>query len=270
MILPTYNETQILDELLRDNAYLKKVTKKFADSYLRNVQKKGQFIRDDEYHSYHFKTNLHNSWFVTVIYNQKQKIPWRFCACCIVEGKKKTKDYYVVRGINTEKPYYIQYTTHALKRFRERNKADCDIELEHFATNVFVHRETAVAAPFVDIKYSMLLSRMDDAAELSDLSYFVLCNMGIFYASKTPMGNFIFKTYVSVQMGLTELKNAVQNKHSKWYKEACLLFHVTYLHQYFNKWLYDEDVLEAILYSKFSKDETLELLPNSGVYLLKH
>lgn len=270
MVLPTFTEEQILDELVNDYKSIKKLTKKIADSYLKDVQKKGHFIREDEYHDYHYKTDRNNNWYVSLIYNQKNKIPWRFCACCIVQGDKKSKDYFVVRGLNTEKPYYIQYTTHALKRIKERNKYPEDMPLEIIATNIIIHRETIIAVPFVEIKYTKLYSCFDDLNELNDLSYFVLCDRGVFYAVKTPNDNFIFKTYVSTKMAFAELQNASKNKYSKYHKEGQLLYYVMHLHQYCNKWLYDKEVLENYLFKEIDKDDEYDLSQAKGLCILKH
>ena len=98
MILSTFSEEQILSELVKDYKQLKRSAKKIADAYLLKSKKRGHFIRDTEYDSYTVKTVLNNKWNLEIEYDQRNKIPWLFRACCIVESDKNTKDYYIVRG----------------------------------------------------------------------------------------------------------------------------------------------------------------------------
>ena len=111
MILPSYTEKEILSELIADYSIIKRLAKKKADYHLSQVRKKGSFIRETEAYVSTFKTTSNNTWTVVIDYNQKNKIPWVFRACCVVEGEKKTKDYYIVRGINTEVPYFVKVPT---------------------------------------------------------------------------------------------------------------------------------------------------------------
>lgn len=270
MILPTYKEEQILKELIDDYANVKSVVKKKATVYLKDVKKRGKFIRTDEYEAFDIKTCLGNKWYAYITYNQTNKVPWFFFACCIVEGDKKSKDYYVVRGLNTDKPYFIMFTTHTLKRMRERIKLDYDYSLEYLVTHAFVHRETAIASAFMDIKMQMLMGEMDDEKEMTNLSYFVLCNSGVFYAQKTPLNNFIFKTYVSHYMTSEEMKKLMDNKQSKYCREAEHMFYASNFHQYYNKWLYDKDILDGMLYRHIDKNAEYELKDTNMVIALKH
>ncbi len=270
MIISTYTEEQILAELLKDYPAVKRFAKKIADKHLVKVQKSGGFIRKDEYWYIPFKSEKNNNWYITLVYNQSNKIPWYFSSCCIVEGTKRSKDYYVVRGINTDRPYYVQFTTHALLRFRERNNEDESRALEDIATQAFAHRETAIAAPYIDIKYQMLLAKMEDSAELEDMNYFFLTNIGIYYGYKTPGGNYIFKTFVSTNMAFNELRNLLKDKSTKYKKEAMNLQYMSTLHMYYNKFLYDEEVLDAFLYREIGKDTEFELNKNSPIFLLRH
>lgn len=270
MIISTYTEEHILAELLKDYPAVKRFAKKIADKYLMKVQKSGGFIRKDEFWSIPFRSENNNNWFITLVYNQSNKIPWYFSSCCIVEGPKRSKDYYVVRGVNTDSPYFVQFTTHALLRFRERNNEDEGRPLEDFATQAFAHRETAIAAPYVDIKYQMLLAKMEDSAELEGMNYFFLTNIGIYYGYKTPGGNYIFKTFVSTNMAFGELRNLLKDKSTKYKKEAMNLHYMSTLHMYYNKFLYDEEVLDAFLYREIGKDTEFELNKNSPIFLLRH
>ena len=272
MILPTYTEKEILSELISDYHKVKKFAKKKATEHLLRVQKKGSFIREEEGYLSFFTSPSNNTWRILIDYNQKNKIPWVFRACCIVEGEKKTKDYYIVRGLNTEKPYFVKVTTHALLRYKERNKMKGmdDIALSELACVTFEHRETAICVRYVDTKFNMLLMRFDDLEDLDNLSYLILTNRGEYYGQRTSEGNYIFKTYISTSMGILEWLNYRKGKNSKWDKEGELMDHLLILHQYYNKSFYDKDVLERGLYSIFNKDEKYELKKDSPFILLRH
>ena len=272
MIIPTYTEDEILRELIFDYKIVKRMTKKIAITYLNEIKKRGGFIRETDYESYTITTVSKNVWNVEIEYDQTQKIPWLFRACCIVEGDKKTKDYYIVRGLNTDKPYYVKVTSHALKRKKERNKYPYpeSLNLAQLACWTFEHRETAICLRYIDLKYQQLLMRFSDSDEFEDMSYIVVTNRGTYYAYKSPKGNFVFKTYISSPMALLEWLNYRKGKNTKWSKEGELLNIMITLHQYYNKTLYDKDVLENDLYSVFDKEQELELSANSPVILLRN
>lgn len=271
MIIPTYTEDEILRELILDYKIVKRMTKKIAKKFLEQVQKKGSFIRETEEYSYTARTPSNNTWNVEIEYNQKNRIPWFFRACCIVEGEKNTKDYYIVRGLNTEKPYFVKVTTHALLRYRERNKLEgIDVTLADIACLTFEHREIAICLRYVDLKFQQLLEGFDDKDDLTDMSYLVLTNRGAYYALRTSEENYVFKTYISTSMAMTEWVNFTKGKNTKWNREGELLNYMIILHQYYNRSFYDKDVLEKDLYSVISKEEKLEKSANSAVFLLKN
>ena len=116
----------------------------------------------------------------------------------------------------------------------------------------------------------MLLAKMEDSAELEGMNYFFLTNIGIYYGYKTPGGNYIFKTFVSTNMAFGELRNLLKDKSTKYKKEAMNLHYMSTLHMYYNKFLYDEEVLDAFLYREIGKDTEFELNKNSPIFLLRH
>lgn len=272
MILPTYTEKEILSELIADYSIVKRLAKKKADYHLLQVQKRGSFIRETEGYICDVRTSSNNRWKLLIDYNQKKKIPWLFRACCVVEGEKKTKDFYIVRGINTEKPYFVRVTTHALLRYKERNNLGSidGITLEELACLTFEHRETAICMRYVDTKFNVLLTKFDDLDDLKDMSYLIITNRGEYYGQRTAEGNYVFKTYISTSMGLLEWLNYKRGKNSKWNKEGELMDRLLLLHQYYNKKLYDEDLLEQHLYSVFDKDMEYELTKDSPFILLRN
>lgn len=272
MILPTFSEKEILSELVKDYQLVKRFAKKKADKHLLQVRKKGSFIRETVGYLSYFTTPSNNTWRILIDYNQKNKIPWVFRACCIVEGEKKTKDYYIVRGINTDKPYFVRVTTHALLRYKEKNKMEGidGLALSELACVTFEHRETAICVRYVDTKFNVLLTRFDDLDDLENMSYLIITNRGEYYGQRTSEGNYVFKTYISTSMGLLEWLKYRRGKNSKWNKEGELMDHLLILHQNFNKSLYDKDVLENGLYSVLNKEEEYTLKSDSPFILLKY
>ena len=111
---------------------------------------------------------------------------------------------------------------------------------------------------------------MEDADKSENVSYLVLTNRGIYYALRTLGGNYILKTYISTSMGLKEIKNYQKGKYSKWEREGELLDLMVTLHQYYNKQLYDKDILEHDLYTVIKKGEELERKENSPLILLRN
>ena len=111
---------------------------------------------------------------------------------------------------------------------------------------------------------------MGDADEIDNMSYIVLTNKGVYFAYRTQLGNYVFRTYISTLMGLSEVMNYYKNKNSKWRKEGELLHNMIIIHQYYNKFLYDKDVLDDMLYSVIEKDQEVVLNKDLDVYLLKN
>jgi len=272
MILSTYSEKEILSELIGDYSIVKRLVKKRSDKHLFQVQKRGSFIRETEGYVCDIMTSSNNLWKVLIDYNQKKKIPWVFRACCVVEGEKGTKDFYIVRGINTDKPYFVRVTTHALFRYKERNNLEGidGITLAELACLTFEHRETAICVRYFDTKINLLLTKFDDLDDLKDMSYLIITNGGEYYGLRTSEGNYVFKTYISTSMGLVEWLNYRRGKNSKWNKEGELMDHLLLLHQYYNKSLYDKDLLERHLYSVFDKDMEYEMREDSPFILLRN
>lgn len=194
-----------------------------------------------------------------------------FRTCCIVESDKNTKDFFIVRGLNTEKPYFVKVTSHAVKRAKERNKLDkFKVGLGTFACYTFEHKEIGICIRYADIKFNQLLQEMDDSDELHDMSYMVIVRKGVYYAKKTPNGNYIFKTYLSVSMGMDEIMKLLKKKSSKWENEGKLLSFAFVMHQYYNRELYSKEALESMLYRTIGKDKNIELRDKGSVTLLRN
>lgn len=271
MILPTHAEKEILSELVKDYLIIRKHVRKIARDFLSKMQKSGRFIRETDYDIRTFKTASNNIWHVMIEYNQTKRVPWLFKACCIVEGDKKTKDFYIVRGVNTDSPYFVKLTSHALKRVRERNNTQkLKLGLEDMAMLAFEHGETSICMRYVDLKFNKLLQEMDNVEELDDMSYIVLTNRGVFFAKKTKEGNYVFKTYISSVMGVTQVINYQNDTSTKWTKEGELLACMILLHQYYNKSLWEKDQLENMLYKAMDKDQKIVMRDKEVFSLLRN
>lgn len=271
MILPTYTEEQILQELVADYAGVKRKAKKIADTYLDKAKKSGRYIRKTEYKLYTIETPNYNSWFIVIEFNQTYKNPWTFRSCCVVENEKTSKQYYILRGLSINEPYFILLTSHTLKRIRERAfNTHKSITLEMLACWALEHREIVVGVKYVDLKYLPLLSKIDDSDKIDNLSYFILTNHGAYFSKKTPKGNYVFKTYITTMMGLKESLNVAINKLTKFDKEGKLFWLMFVLHQYYNKELYEKDSLDAILYEVIGKGKGIKLIEKSPAVILKN
>ena len=272
MIIPTYTEKEILAELIADYSAIKKGAKKRVDKIMQQLKSTGSFVKEIYVDIYMVESLLNNKWNVEIECNPRKKTPWWFRACCIVEGKNKTKDYYLVRGLNTEQPYFVKLTAHAVKRIRER----ADFNISGYQTPAllacltFAYRETALCTRYVDLKFLPLLNNMDDTDENKDRSYIVLTGKGTFYAVRTPEGNYIFKTYITRMMGFKEIINFSKGKNSKWSREGELLSSMLIFHLYYNKHLYSKKMLDTMLYAVIPKDSVLERAEDSPILLLRN
>jgi hypothetical protein len=158
-----------------------------------------------------------------------------------------------------------------LLRVKERNHLERfeGINLPTLACWTFEHRETAVCVRFVELQYEKLFQKMDDVEEIEDMSYLVLVNRGAYYALRTPEGNYIFKTYISSNMGVAECVNLQQGIINKFNNEGQLLPRLIMVHQYYNPNFYDRESLNKILYSAYGKNPNLKLKEGSPIILLK-
>ena len=266
MILPTYTEDEILQELIEDFQTIKRVAKGIADDFYAKAKKGGRFIRETVSEGHYRTTRLNNKWFINIEYNQKYRTPWLYRACCITEGSNKSKDYYLIRGLSSEQPYFIKITTHALKRSMERNNMlmeNAD-HLELYACRAFDSGETGVGVKYLNWELidKMMDNNIDIKETMSDISYMVMTLHGLFFAYRTPKGNYIFKTFVSPEMSYTELRNIKADIKTKYHKEGEHLDNLLIIHQYYNKRLYPLDILKGMLYKHI--DESAELVPEEN------
>jgi len=274
MILPSYSEQEILSELTEDYKYVKKKAKKVAIDYMQNALKRGSYIRENEYDISTVKSKNGNNWRVLVTINPTNKIPWYFSACCFTEGDKRSKDFYILRGTNTDKPYYIKIASHALKRYKERNPIegafdDKDgLELEDIPCLLIYHRETIIGARYFEKGFKGSLLDIKSADDYSDKSCVFLMRTGNFFGERSENGNYLFKTYTSVDMAFDEFKNVAEGKHTRWENEACVLGVMLYLHQSYNKEIY-RDQRNSNYFFKIVGNRPMEIKSDSPFFQLK-
>ena len=121
MILPSFTEQQILEELITDRKEVAKEAKKIASKAIANQRKTGQG-EHGKVQLLHFEitTKLHNKWYIAIILNAAHNANWFHEAACFVESEYGNKDYYILRGMMNRKPYFIKITAHAMSRFNQR------------------------------------------------------------------------------------------------------------------------------------------------------
>ncbi len=98
MILPSFKEDQILNELLTDYAEVKRDVRKTVKKRQRAAQKRGHTIRNGSVEVLTTRTKNGNNWVCCVYYERDRTASWNLSACCEAEGEKGRKDYYLLRG----------------------------------------------------------------------------------------------------------------------------------------------------------------------------
>ena len=121
MIVPSYTDERILQELMDDWPGVKRKAKKLGEQLLARMPKSRIGLEKDRVEG---NTTLHtskngNQWRVSAYCKHGSTAWWSVCYC-EVENDHGTKSYYYLRGMNTPKQYYVHVIPHAIKRIRER------------------------------------------------------------------------------------------------------------------------------------------------------
>lgn len=196
------------------------------------------------------------------------KAPWSSTSCCIIEStSNKTKDYYILRGLNSE-PYFVKLSAHVVKRLKERNSFSLT-DMDYVPCIVFDKHETAIAVNFADFEYLRVINSLDDASKNNELSRMIFTMYGSFFGYMTSKGNYIFKTYINPQMSLSEIKKGKDGTiiQSGDKEGLCSLLGVT-LHQYYNKYMYTKEELK-LLYNNFPEGFEIDISKAKIINLLK-
>jgi len=119
MIIPAYNEDDILRELLDDYKSVQRKAKKIAMAELEKMARYGKQEKKTEL-SHYFRSKNGNKWHLTIVCRTGKKKEWIHRQHCIVELGNGLRDVFFLRGTRFGPPYYVQIHTHAIQRMRER------------------------------------------------------------------------------------------------------------------------------------------------------
>ena len=203
MIVPSYTDEMILKELKDDWPSVKRHAKKLGEMLLTKMPKGRIGVRNDEVES-----SMH------LDYRSKNGNVWHLTACCKpgstqwysvcyaeVENDHGTKSIYYLRAVKSPHPYYVELIPHAIRRIRERfyNEeagnvfAEMDINmLCNYA--VFDRHETGIFLAAGKVGRDGHFHAFTDGD--GNTPGVVLNKNSMFYARRTPAGNFIFKTFI--------------------------------------------------------------------------
>lgn len=248
MIVSTFTEQEILNELVADfTKSVKPFAKKVARKYL-SANKAAFTVGPTLVLDYFYLTSRNNNkWCVIISYTKDKRASWSCSACCVTQGERRSKDYYVVRGLS-ETPYYIKMSSHVVKRIQERGKMISVPDVEFLPCLIFLPHETGIAINYLNAKYIGNFHLLDGIKFDSTQSKMVVVMKGVFYAFRTDNGNFNFKTFVSNDMTMNNNGRPINNC-SGLDKEAFFAIGCFALHQYWNKHLYSEKDLDKFLYT---------------------
>ena len=201
MIVPSYTDERILHELMDDWPGVKRKAKKVGDNLMAHMPKSRIGLDTNHIEG---RGTLHtskngNTWRVSA-YCQHGSKTWWSVAYCEVEDSHGMKSYYYLRGMNTPKQYYVKVIPHVIKRIRERwLSADLEQLFADKSTHeimdwaVFDRHECGVFFKAGKIRNGVFEEFKDGEGNTPGV---VVVKQGEFYARRTPMGNFVFKTYL--------------------------------------------------------------------------
>lgn len=264
MIVKSFSEDMILRELCSDYKEVRKASVKKAHKYLADKRKLGIQVPQNECVFIKMVTSSHNNWRIVIFFGTSTKAPWYASAICMSESEKRTKDYYLLRGLK-DKPYFIKFSAHVIKRLYERNEfiiEDLDF-LPCFALQV---HETVISINFADYKFIKLLNAIDDVDKNEDMSKMFFTYLGTYFGYISQNGNCYLKTYISPKMSVSGVK--IVGDTTKVDKEGMYSIMGVVLHQYFNKFLYSEEDLQ-LLYNYFPKGQEVDLSDAHTTTVLK-
>ena len=247
MIVSTFTEQEILNELVADfTKSVKPFAKKMARKHLA-ANTAAFTVGPTLVLDYFYLTSRNNNkWCVILSYTKDKRASWSCSACCVVQGERRSKDYYVVRGLG-DAPYYIKMSSHVVKRIQERGNLFSVPDAGFLPCRIFLPHETGIAINYLNAKYIGNFHLLDGVKFESTHAKMVLTKNGVFYAFRTDNGNFHFKTFGSPEMTLSN-KGKVVDYCLGLDKEAFFTLSCFALHQYWNKHLYTKAALEMFLY----------------------
>ena len=212
MIVPSYTDERILQELMDDWPGVKRKAKKLGERLMARMPKSRIGLDKDlvEGNSTLYTSKNGNSWRVSVYCQHGSRTWWSVCYC-EVENDHGTKSYFYLRGMNTPKQYYVHVIPHAIKRIRERwltvdrRQVFADKSTHEIMDwAVFERHECGIFFKAGKIRNGVFKEFTDGDGNTPGI---VMVQNGSFYARRTPMGNFIFKTYIMFESEPGSLKD---------------------------------------------------------------
>ena len=201
MILPTYTDEEILKELMDDWPSVKRQAKKVGKKLLDMMPKGRIGMEKDKLlwiHGCH-KSKNGNIWSVGA-YCLEGTTQWWSVIHCEAENGYGTKSYFYLRGMNTPHQYYVEVIPHAIRRIRERY---INNDQEAFFANmkaedvvdlaIFDRHECGMFFKAGKIRKGVFNPFTDGDGNIPGI---ILLKNSMFYARMTPLGNFIFKTFI--------------------------------------------------------------------------
>lgn len=202
MIVPTYNDGEILHELMEDWPSVKHQAKRLSAKLMKQMPHGRIGLDRDIVRGLHDKYKSHNcnTWSINVSCRQGST-EWWSMNFAEVETDYHTKAYYYLRAFNSPHPYYVVLIPHAIQRIRERRTNDSE---EHF----FADKDTNFVCDYAvferhDCGVFMMAGKVRNDGHFAaytdadgNTPGIVLFRNSMFYARRTPLGNFIFKTFI--------------------------------------------------------------------------
>ena len=200
MIIPSYTEDAILNELLDDYPSVQRKAKKIADKELEKMMKRGNH-KESKLLSHYFRSKNGNKWHLTIVVSPKGEVKWSHRQHCIVEHGNGLRDIYYLRGQRFGPPYYVMICTHALHRMRERF---CPKEGRELATNpdvmvdkvAFHHYEQPI---FQYLTPPHLATKIEKQKHGDKVGGLALCRAAAFVGYRTNKGNYLFLTFLGTK-----------------------------------------------------------------------
>ncbi len=125
---------------------------------------------------------------------------------------------------------------------------------------MFQCHEIGICNRYIDNVFFKALSNIDIVDDVPNLSHLIFTSSGIFFAYKSALGNYTFRTFISHEMTRKEFNELTfDEKGIHGSKQAVIVWNALMAHQYYNKWMYPKEIINKMLYAAFSKDVMFHL-----------
>ena len=207
MIIPAYNEDDILRELLDDYKSVQRKAKKIAMAELEKMARYGKQEKKTEL-SHYFRSKNGNKWHLTIVCRTGKKKEWIHRQHCIVELGNGLRDVFFLRGTRFGPPYYVQIHTHAIQRMRERF---CPKEGSELDTNPDVMLDKVCFHPseqgvFQYLTPPQLAKKIEREKRGSKVGGLCITRAANFIGYRTDKGNYEFLTFLAVKQMINNKK----------------------------------------------------------------